>query len=65
MEYKFKKGDVVKLKAGSARMTVTGNAHASNGNVIIPDRYECTWFDGERVQKAVFAASAMELIKRE
>ena len=64
MANKFKSGDIVKLKSGSHSMTVKANAikHAPDGNVPIPDKYECFWFDGSKPQKAVFQEDAIKLV---
>ncbi len=64
MAYKFKAGDIIKLKSGSRTMTVSGNAttHTANGSVIIPDRYECFWVDGSKPQKAVFHQDSIKLV---
>ena len=56
MANKFKPGDKVVLKTGSPVMTIKSYAanHTSQGNVPIPDKYECVWSDGNKVQQAVF-----------
>jgi uncharacterized protein YodC (DUF2158 family) len=64
MANKFKAGDVVKLKTGSHSMTVKGNAIKSSGQGIIsiPDKYECMWSDGKKIQTAVFREDILQLI---
>ncbi len=64
MAYKFKAGDIISLISGSHSMTVKGNASTRtiNGNVPLPDRYECFWFDGKKSQKAVFKEEQMKLL---
>lgn len=63
MANKFKAGDIVKLKAGSHSMTVKGNAIRSSQNEIIsiPDKYECMWSDGKKMQTAVFREDILQL----
>jgi uncharacterized protein YodC (DUF2158 family) len=63
MANKFKAGDTVKLKTGSHTMTIKGNATKSSGqgNILIPDKYECMWTDGQKVQTAVFREDILEL----
>ncbi len=46
--FKFKAGDVAKLKSGGLPMTVEG--HNSYGAVM------CAWFDGKKHQKSLFTA---------
>ena len=64
MANKFKVGDVIKLKTGGHSMTITGNAttHTQQGNIAIPDRYECFWFDGKKHQKAVFREDMIVMV---
>lgn len=61
---KFKAKDEVRLKSGSHTMTVVGNAivPTAEGNVPILDKYECSWFDGTKSQKAIFKEADIELI---
>jgi uncharacterized protein YodC (DUF2158 family) len=63
MANKFKAGDAVKLKTGSPTMTIKGNATKSSGQgtILIPDKYECRWTDGQKVQTAVFREDILEL----
>ena len=65
MPGKFKANDEVQLKAGSHTMIVVGHAttHAPEGNVPIKDKYECSWFDGLKFQKAIFKEKDIKLIK--
>ncbi len=64
MANKFKAGDVVKLKIGSHSMTIKGNATTSSQQVItlIPDKYECMWSDGKKIQTAVFREDILQLV---
>jgi uncharacterized protein YodC (DUF2158 family) len=56
MTDKFQPGDKVALKTGGPVMTIKGHAvtHKSNGSTTIREKYECTWYDGKKVQQAVF-----------
>jgi len=47
---KFKEGDVVKLKAGSGRMTINGYA---NG------KYNCLWFEGDKLRGDSFSGKIL------
>ena len=64
MANKFKAGDIVKLKTGSHSMTVKGNASkaSAQGNISIPDKYECMWSDGNKIQTAVFREDILQLV---
>ena len=64
MADKFKAGDVIKLKTGSRTMTVSGHAnkHTAEGNVPIPDKYECFWMDGIKTKKAIFQEDIIKLV---
>ena len=64
MANKFKAGDTVKLKTGSHTMTVKGNATklSEQKSVSIPDKYECMWSDGHKIQKAVFPEEILQLV---
>lgn len=66
MPAKFKVNDRVQLTSGSHTMTVVGHAktHTPDGDVLIIDKYECSWFDGIKSQKAVFAEGQIKLIQR-
>ena len=56
----FKIGDVVELKSGGPRMTVTGHGQDGNGNV----RANCTWFDKDHNEKnGAFPPEALERYK--
>lgn len=63
MANKFKAGDQVKLKTGSHSMTIKGNATKSSdqGSISIPDKYECMWSDGFKMQTAVFREDILQL----
>ena len=63
---KFKANDRVQLVSGSHTMTVIGNAktHTPNGDILLMDKYECSWFDGIKSQKAVFKEVQIKLIER-
>ncbi|HEY6979066.1 MAG TPA: DUF2158 domain-containing protein [Chitinophagaceae bacterium] len=65
MAGKFKANDRVQLISGSHTMTVVGLAktHTSNGDVLLIDKYECSWFDGVKSQKAVFKEAQIKLIQ--
>ncbi|MEO8710612.1 MAG: DUF2158 domain-containing protein [Parafilimonas sp.] len=64
MANKFKAGDIVKLKTGSHAMTVKGNATklSEQRNISIPDKYECMWSDGIKMQTAVFREDILQLV---
>jgi uncharacterized protein YodC (DUF2158 family) len=66
MPSKFKPNDRVQLKTGSHIMTVVGNAatHSPEGKVPIKDKYECSWFDGVKSQKAIFKEEDIKLIEK-
>jgi len=63
---KFKANDRVQLISGSHTMTVVGHAkaHTPDGDILLIDKYECSWFDGVKSQKAVFNALQIKLIQR-
>jgi uncharacterized protein YodC (DUF2158 family) len=63
---KFKANDRVQLISGSHTMTVVGHAKTPTpeGNVLIKDKYECSWFDGMKSQKAIFQEAQIKLIQR-
>jgi uncharacterized protein YodC (DUF2158 family) len=63
---KFKPNDRVQLISGSHTMTVVGHAKTSTpqGSVPIKDKYECSWFDGIKSQKAIFKEAQIKLIQR-
>lgn len=66
MASKFKVYDRVQLIAGSHTMTVVGHAKVPSpeGNILIKDKYECSWFDGIKFQKAIFKEVQIKLIQR-
>jgi uncharacterized protein YodC (DUF2158 family) len=47
-EQKFKRGDVVRLKSGSPKMTVAGYDPEDGANVT------CTWFSNKELQEQSF-----------
>jgi uncharacterized protein YodC (DUF2158 family) len=57
--YDFKEGDVVKLKSGGPEMTIYQIGTASS-----PDRVVCTWFNGNKKEKDIFAMSNLEDVKK-
>jgi uncharacterized protein YodC (DUF2158 family) len=66
MPYKFKANDRVQLKSGSHTMTVVGNAATRTplGNIPIKNKYECSWYDGTKSQKAIFKEEDIKLIEK-
>jgi uncharacterized protein YodC (DUF2158 family) len=66
MSSKFKVNDRVQLISGSRTMIVIGFAKmpSSEGNILIKDKYECSWFDGMKSQKAIFKEVQIKLIQR-
>lgn len=64
MSMQFTPGDLVKLKVSNQVMSIKANAvsNSSGNKMIIADKYECVWFDGNKYQKAVFAAENLELV---
>jgi len=66
MAGKFKVNDRVQLISGSHTMTIVGHAkaHTPDGDILLIDKYECSWFDGVKSQKAVFNALQIKLIQR-
>jgi len=67
MSGKFKINDRVQLISGSSStMIVTGYAKmpSPEGNILIKDKYECSWFDGMKSQKAIFKEVQIKLIQR-
>jgi uncharacterized protein YodC (DUF2158 family) len=67
MPHKFKPNDRVQLKSGSHAMIIVGNATipAAEGKIAIKDKYECSWFDGVKSQKAIFKEEDIVLIERQ
>jgi uncharacterized protein YodC (DUF2158 family) len=47
-------------------MTVVGHAKTPTpeGDVLIKDKYECSWYDGKKSQKAIFKEAQIKLIQR-
>jgi uncharacterized protein YodC (DUF2158 family) len=66
MAGKFKVNDRVQLISGSHTMTVLGHAkaHTPGGDVLLMDKYECSWFDGVKSQKAIFKEAQIKLIQK-
>jgi len=66
MPDKFKTNDRVQLISGSHTMIVVGHAKmpSPEGSIPIKDKYECSWFDGGKSQKAVFKEAQIKLIQR-
>jgi len=66
MPGKFKANDRVQLISGSHTMTVVGHARmpSPEGTILIKDKYECSWFDGMKSQKAIFKEVQIKLIQR-
>ena len=64
MANKFKVGDLVKRKTGSHSMKIKCNATRlfEQVPVSIPDKYECMWSDGKKMQTAVFREDVLQLI---
>jgi uncharacterized protein YodC (DUF2158 family) len=61
----FKKGDIVKLKSGGPRMTVSTVGDYAGGMGIGPeDEVACVWFDlvkgVQKPQERVFDAAVLE-----
>ena len=50
MESDFRIGDVVQLRSGGTRMTVEH---------IDGDQVACTWFEGKKLERAMFVAGAL------
>ena len=65
MPSKFKANDRVQLKSGSHTLIVVGYAtsRTPEGNIPIKDKYECSWFDGIKSQKAIFKEEDIKLIE--
>lgn len=63
MEQKFKIGDVVILKSGGPKMTITNDktgVDMSLGNVW-NGRYDCKWFGGDSMQRSRFPQDSLEI----
>lgn len=54
---KLKKGDVVKLKSGSPKMTVT-----AVGEGMVAGQIWTAWFDGGKQQSGNYPEEALELV---
>ena len=59
MTQKFKIGDLVQLKSGGPKMTVTktGDAYVEN------PEYVCKWFGGRKLEQGYFPLDSLELAK--
>ena len=58
----LKIGDVVKLRSGGPRMTITGEAtEYANGQTMV----ECTWFDGSKKVTDVFPPQVLEVLNED
>jgi len=55
----IKLGDVVQLKSGSPRMTVSAVYRTPDG---VPSAY-CEWFDGEKTQQKSFPITSLKHAK--
>ncbi|WP_133365310.1 YodC family protein [Qipengyuania sediminis] len=55
---KFKPGDLVELKSGGPVMTVEQESYQD-------DKWECTWFAGDKHQHNTFAGVALKLAENE
>jgi uncharacterized protein YodC (DUF2158 family) len=54
---KFKEGDIVQLKSGGPKMTVTG--FSTSGYLY------CKWFAGSKLQDGSFNPESLEAVKEE
>jgi len=52
----FKVGDVVQLKSGGARMTVSRLFRSPEGREMV----QCTWFDKPKEHRAAFVIESLE-----
>ena len=52
----FKVGDVVQLKSGGARMTVSRLFRSPEGREMV----QCTWFDKPKEHRAAFVIDSLE-----
>ena len=52
----FKVGDVVQLKSGGVRMTVSKLFKSSEGCEMV----QCTWFDKPKEHRAAFVIDSLE-----
>jgi uncharacterized protein YodC (DUF2158 family) len=60
-EEAFKVGDVVQLKSGGPRMTVTNYGPSAMGGEML---VWCDWFDGTKKLDSSFAVGAVKLVNR-
>lgn len=56
----LKKGDKVRLKSGGPLMTISDIGDYSLGQVGEPNDAKCIWFDGKRLEEAVFDIATLE-----
>lgn len=61
MANKFKKGDVVVLKSGGPKMTVTGFWQGFYDKMPSDDRYNTVWFKENDPQHSDFHEDVLEL----
>lgn len=54
----FEVGDIVRLKSGGPRMTVT-----STGDYLGTPSVWCSWFTGNTHESEVFASGAVEVVQ--
>jgi uncharacterized protein YodC (DUF2158 family) len=57
MPHGFEVGQVVRLKSGGPRMTITGIERYGN---IPRDQAKCVWFEGSNKKEDVFELPALE-----
>ena len=55
MDEQFKVGDVVRLKSGGPKMTIT-----AIGDHLGEQKAWCSWFDGTKELKGTFTIGALE-----
>lgn len=56
---KFKQGDIVQLKSGGPKMTVSDPDSGLTGNII---RVDCQWFSGAKLNRGSFAEDVLEAV---
>lgn len=57
------KGDVVQLKSGGPRMTITALGNYSGGLSTGPENgAACVWFDGKSQKEAVFDVAVLHKV---
>ena len=60
---KFTKGDVVVLKSGGPKMTISGQAHQLMTGAPIPGSYTVVWFENGKPEYNEFDENLLELAK--